>query len=236
VTATDCGVTTFFAFFVNAETAWRFCGTSAAAPHTAAVAALMLQEEPTATPAQIRLALQESAVPIGLTGPCAVGSGMIDAVGALEALLLPPGSGPGPACVPPESGPVVEEGEPEPPPIEPKETGPTPVPVAPVTETPTGISPPRIPLAVPDTFLQKRPPKVLRTATSSAKTAFRFGANEGGVVFLCKFDHGMLHQCLPRTVRRFALGAHVLRVKARNSEGKVDPTPVVYGFQVIPAG
>lgn len=236
VTATDCGVTTFFAFFVNAETAWRFCGTSAAAPHTAAVAALMLQKEPAATPEQIRLALQESAVPIGLTGPCAVGSGMVDTVGALEALLLPPGSGPGPACVPPESGVVVEEGEPEPPPIEPGETGPTQIPVAPVTEIPTGISPPRIPLAPPDTFLQKRPPKVLRTATGSAKTVFRFGTNESGVVFLCKFDRGMLHQCLPRTVRRFALGGHVLRVKARNSEGKVDPTPAVYSFRVIPTG
>src|SRR4029077_1829867 len=98
----------------------------------------------------------------------------------------------------------------------------------------TGISPPRIPLAPPDTFLQKRPPKVLRTATGSAKTVFRFGTNESGVVFLCKFDRGMLHQCLPRTVRRFALGGHVLRVKARNSEGKVDPTPAVYSFRVIP--
>jgi hypothetical protein len=236
VTATDCGVTTFFAFFVNVETAWRFCGTSAAAPHTAAVAALMLQKEPAATPEQIRLALQESAAPIGPNGPCAVGSGMVDAVGALEDLLLPPGSGAGPACIPPESGPVVEEGEPEPPPVEPKEPEPTQIPVAPVTEIPTGVSPPRIPLAVPDTFLQKRPPKVLRTATGSAKAVFRFGASASNVTFLCKFDRGMLHQCLTRTVRRFALGEHVLRVRARNAEGKVDLTPVVYSFRVVPAG
>ena len=39
--ATDCGVTTFFAQL--AGSAWRFCGTSAAAPHAAGVAALMLQ-------------------------------------------------------------------------------------------------------------------------------------------------------------------------------------------------
>ncbi len=231
VTATDCGVTTFFAFFVNAETAWRFCGTSAAAPHTAAVAALMLQEEPAASPEQIRLALQESAVPIGLTGPCAVGSGMVDAVGALEALLLPPGSGPGPACVPPESGPVVEEGEPEPPPAPEAEekvvnTNPPPVQIEPPVEPPKP--------GPPDTSLLQRPAKALPAAGRTAKAVFRFGSDQPGVVFLCKFDRGKFHQCLPRTVRRFALGRHVLRVKARNSEGKVDPTPAIYSFRVIP--
>ncbi len=231
VTATDCGVTTFFASFVSGESAWRFCGTSAAAPHAAAVAALMLQEEPAATPAQIRAALQESAVPIGSFGPCAVGSGMVDAVGALEALLVPPGSGPGPACVPPESGPVVEEGEPEPPVTE---SGPTQVPVAPVTEIPSGVSPPRIPQAVPGTFLLRRPPKVLHTAKHSARAVFRFGTTVPGAVFLCAFDRGLMHPCAARIVRRFALGKHVLRVSARNSEGKADPTPASYGFRVLP--
>nr|MBA3866732.1 S8 family serine peptidase [Solirubrobacterales bacterium] len=41
VTATDCGVTTFFAQLV--ASVWRFCGTSAAAPHAAGVAALMTE-------------------------------------------------------------------------------------------------------------------------------------------------------------------------------------------------
>ncbi len=44
--ASDCGATTFFAHRYNGVT-WRFCGTSAAAPHAAGVAALMEGIEPT---------------------------------------------------------------------------------------------------------------------------------------------------------------------------------------------
>ena len=110
LTATDCNVTTFFAEFVGT---WRFCGTSAAAPHAAAVAALMLQKEPFATPQRIRAAMRESATSIGTTfGPCAIGAGLVEAVGAMA--LLFPGPGSPAACAPPESGPIVNEGEPEP--------------------------------------------------------------------------------------------------------------------------
>jgi len=78
LTATDCGVTTFFALFDGSN--WRFCGTSAAAPHAAAVAALMSQRTPGATPEQIRAAMQESARPIGAFGPSAIGAGLVDAL------------------------------------------------------------------------------------------------------------------------------------------------------------
>jgi hypothetical protein len=89
IAATDCGVTTFFAeedLFGN----WRFCGTSAAAPHAAAVAALMRQKNPAASPAQIRAALASSAQPVGAFGPNAVGAGLVDALGALNAVPSPP--------------------------------------------------------------------------------------------------------------------------------------------------
>jgi hypothetical protein len=228
VTATDCGVTTFFASFVGV---WRFCGTSAAAPHTAAVAALMLEEEPAATPEQIRLALEESATPIGSTGPCAVGAGLVDAVGALEALLSP-GSGPGPACVTPESGPVLEEGDTEPPLI----------PVAPDTETPTAFSPatPGAPGSSdrlqPRTLFLRHPPRVIRTRHLRAKAVFRFGANESDVAFVCRVDGDPFRECPPRFVRRFEIGAHVLRVVARDAAGNADRSPAVFRFRVKQRG
>jgi hypothetical protein len=62
----------------------NFFGTSAAAPHVASIAALLLQADPTLTPTQIYGILQQSAVPIGaaptLTNPnYAAGYGFVQA-------------------------------------------------------------------------------------------------------------------------------------------------------------
>jgi len=85
VVASDCVATTFFAF--QEEGVWRFCGTSAAAPHAAGVAALELQADPTATVAQIRNAQTSTASPVGHFGPEAVGAGLLNADAAVESLL-----------------------------------------------------------------------------------------------------------------------------------------------------
>ena len=104
LTATDCGKTTFFAFLFSGF--WHFCGTSAAAPHAAAVAALMLDAEPAAEPDEVRAALADSAAEVktGTTvfGPCEVGAGLVEAVGAVEDILDHTGAV-GPSCEPPES-------------------------------------------------------------------------------------------------------------------------------------
>ncbi len=84
VAATDCGVTTFFASFDGSN--WRFCGTSAAAPHAAAIAALQLEADPSATFAQVRNAQQSTADPIGSFGPFDVGGGLLNALNATQAL------------------------------------------------------------------------------------------------------------------------------------------------------
>ncbi len=225
LTATDCNVTTFFAEFVGT---WRFCGTSAAAPHAAGVAALMLQKEPLATPQQIRTAMQEGATSIGAFGPCAVGEGLVEAVGAI-AKLLSPGSGSPAVCTPPEPGPIVNEGEPEEQSTVEEGGGTTTVEMPPPEVTPP---PPPPPNPLPQTFLRKRPAKLLETTLGNATAVFVFRSNESGVTFLCRVDQGPWRTCPAHFVRRYRVGKHVVRVVARDSAGNSDPTAVVYHFRV----
>jgi len=67
----------------------NFFGTSAAAPHAAAIAALMLQSDSALTPAQIYGALQSSALPMADASPDVnTGYGFIQADAAFSALML----------------------------------------------------------------------------------------------------------------------------------------------------
>jgi hypothetical protein len=67
-----------------------FYGTSAAAPHAAAIAALLLSGKPAATSAQIRTALVSSAIDLGAPGfDTVTGNGIIMAGPALAALGVP---------------------------------------------------------------------------------------------------------------------------------------------------
>lgn len=203
LTATDCGVTSFFAF--QSAGKWRFCGTSAAAPHAAGVAALMLQRAPAATPSQIQAGLTDSARPVGAFGPEAIGAGLIDAVGALESVPAEGGGG--------------------------GNGGGTFAVVMPPSQGSSGGEPPA-PAPPPDTSIHKRPPKVKLTRRNSVKLAFGFDSDQGDVTFLCKVDRGRFRQCSASFVRRYSPGPHVLRVKARNGAGATDATPAVYRFRV----
>jgi hypothetical protein len=88
IAATDCGATTFFSFLAG-DGEWRFCGTSASAPHAAAVAALQLDADPAATVEEIRSAQASTAAPVGSFEPKAAGAGLLDASEAIAALLPP---------------------------------------------------------------------------------------------------------------------------------------------------
>lgn len=253
--ATDGGATTFFAQFLSG--AWRFFGTSAAAPHAAAVAALMKQANPSLSPAQVRGALTDTAIPVGAFGPEAVGAGRVNAYDAISSVALAP---------------VVSITE-RPPPLS-RERRPS------ISFTANrrvtfscsldggGLQPcsspflPAVPLADgihgfavqgvdaagrsgtsetvsfridtkrPNTFFKQKPRKALRTQRRRAKAVFRFGSNEPDVSFVCKIDGGFWRFCKPRLVRRLRVGKHVVRVKARDAAGNVDRSPAVYRFEV----
>jgi subtilisin family serine protease len=216
VTATDCGATTFFA--VEKAGVWRFCGTSAAAPHAAGVAALMAQEEPGASPEEISEAMAGTADPIGSFKSCAVGGGLLDAVGALEAISGEPFT-PAEPCEPPDaSGEVFiapgDWGAENPPPTEPPPPPPPP------------------PVSAPSTSFAKHPKKTVRIRGRSVRLVFRFRSDQAGVAFLCKVDKSAFRSCGAKLSRSFRPGRHVVRVKARNSAGLVDPTPAVFRFRV----
>jgi hypothetical protein len=230
LTATDCGKTTFFAIFSSPF--WRFCGTSAAAPHAAAVAALMLDAEPAAEPEQVRTALEGSAVPVGSFGSCAVGAGLVEAVGAVEEVLTHTGESaiacelPQQEVEPDEAAAPGNWGSEVPPP--------TPLPpTTPVTPPPPVVEEEetkRVPN--PRTFLLQKPSKVIRTHHHRVRVVFRFGSNESEASFVCRVDGGFFRPCPARMVRQFPIGRHVVKVAARDAAGNGDKSPASYSFKV----
>ncbi len=230
LTATDCGKTTFFAIF--ASPFWRFCGTSAAAPHAAAVAALMLEAKPEAKPEAVRVALEGSAAPVGSFGSCAVGAGMVEAVGAVEEVLALTGEAaaacepPAPEVEPDEAAAPGDWGSEVPPPA------PQP-PITPVTPNPPVVEEEetkRVPN--PRTFFLQKPSRVIRTHHHQARAVFRFGSNESETSFVCRVDGGFFRPCPARMVRQFPIGHHVVKVAARDTAGNGDKSPASYSFKV----
>jgi hypothetical protein len=105
IVATDGGCTTFFGSYDFATPCYRFYGTSAAAPHAAAVAALVLQRSRTLfipmNQSQMKLILQSSAQTVSGGTTASVGAGMVDALAAAAKLdSLPPTNTPTPTRTP----------------------------------------------------------------------------------------------------------------------------------------
>jgi subtilisin family serine protease len=253
--ATDGGANTFFG--QNLAGVWRFFGTSAAAPHAAAVAALMRQANPFLSLPQLRLALAATARPVGGFGPNDVGAGLVDALGAVTSVALPPtvsiterppelGRNRRPSIGFAANRPAtfacsIDGGGMQP-------CASPFVPSTPLSEGSHGfvvratdiagrsgqseLVSFRIDARAPRTFFRKRPPKTIRTRRRKAKAVFRFGSNEKEVTFICRVDGGLPRFCKPRFVRRYRIGPHVVRVKAQDAAGNVDRTPAVHRFKV----
>jgi hypothetical protein len=254
--ATDCGKTTFFQP-TKVFGVFRFCGTSAAAPHAAAVAALMKQSNPSLPYSQLRFALAATASPVGAFAPDAVGAGLIDAYAAVNSVALPPkisiterppalGKLRHPSIGFAANRPVaftcsLDGGGLQPcssPFLSP----------APLADGVHGfvvqgvdvsgrvgtseVVEFKIDSKPPRTFFRKHPPKTIHTQRRQAKAVFRFGSNERDVTFVCKVDAGFQRFCKPRLVKRFSVGKHVISVRARDAAGNVDPSPAVYRFRV----
>jgi Subtilase family len=227
VAATDCGRTTFFARQTQSGV-WRFCGTSAAAPHAAGVVALMQEAAPSEGPELFRPALAETAVPVGAFGPCAVGGGLIEALGAVEAADEDAATSDPELCEPPDASGAVF--------VAPGDWGletPPEPPAEPVTPpAPQPPLPPQTRVA-PSTSIAKHPRANVRTRASGIRLVFRFASDQADARFLCKVDGSAFSPCAARLARRFAIGPHVVRVKARGATGLVDRTPAVFRFRVI---
>jgi hypothetical protein len=85
IAATDCAATTFFGSLSGGV--WRFCGTSEAAPHAAAVAALELSANPALSVAQVKAAQTSTAAPVGSFDHNAAGAGLVNAFAAVSAVV-----------------------------------------------------------------------------------------------------------------------------------------------------
>jgi hypothetical protein len=83
----------------------------------------------------------------------------------------------------------------------------------------------------PRTTLSGKPGKTTHDRTPT----FRFTANEKGSPFQCKLDARPFKSCRsPFTTKRLGFGRHTFKVRARDKSGQRDPSPVSYGFKVIP--
>jgi subtilisin family serine protease len=210
--ASDCGATTFFAFFAGGT--WRFCGTSAAAPHAAAIAALVRQAKPTLPEQQVRGALTGTAVPVGAFPPTAVGAGLLDAFAAIDGLPSPIEGGDGPSG----QVPTLEDS-----PRQASSDGPVQI-VLPPGETRQSDP--------PSTRILRHPPSLVRTAARSVRLVFGFGSDQANVTFLCGVDRRPYRACRSRFARRYGLGPHLVKVKAKGPTGLLDPIPAAFRFRV----
>lgn len=256
--ATDGTANTFFG--LSQAGVWRFFGTSAAAPHAAAVAALVRQANPSASAAQVRGALRATARPVGAFGPTAVGAGLLNAFSAVAALLPPPtlAIAKAPPALSRNRRPTIEFAANRPVAFSCEVDGGLAQPCASPFTVPGSLADGDHAIAVtgvdlagragtaiagfaidtrrPRTKIAKHPRKLIRTRHRAVRVRFRFASNEAGVRFVCKVDRGLLRFCGRKISRRVGPGRHVVKVRAQDAAGNVDRSAAVFRFRVKRVG
>lgn len=87
--------------------------------------------------------------------------------------------------------------------------------------------PPRVDSRAPDTKV-KGPRRV-----TAPRARFLLGSSEAGSTFQCRLDRGPFKSCRTKlTLKRLTGGRHLLRVRAIDRAGNVDPTPARKAFRV----
>lgn len=256
--ATDCGATSFFAAL--SAGVWRFCGTSAAAPHAAAVAALMRQANPGASGAQVRAALLTTARPLAGLGVNQEGAGLLDAHAAVNALALAPTVriDKRPAPLTRLSRPTFGFSANRPVTFACAVDAAAPHPCASPFRLPTrladgnhrfrvsatdvggrvGVSPLvrfRVDTKPPRTTIVAHPPKLVRTKRSRAFVVFGLRSSERGARFDCRLDRRP-RPCRSRLALRLPPGPHLIVVRASDRAGNVDPSAASYRFRIRRSG
>jgi hypothetical protein len=248
IAATDCTSNTFFGG------GNVFCGTSAAAPHAAAVAALQLQGNPGLTPAQVRAAQAASGRPVGAFGTSAIGAGLVDALPAVQSVALPPVltvTAPPPATN--DATPSIPFAANRPVSLACTLDGAAVAPCAsPFTPTlvdgphtfvvrgvdaagRTGTSAPAsfvVDTVTPDTTVTSGP-----GFARSRRPLFGFRASESSARFECSFDRRAFAPCsgpgaTARPAARLSEGGHGFRVRAIDAATNTDASPAERRFTV----
>jgi len=84
-------------------------------------------------------------------------------------------------------------------------------------------------VTLPKTAITSKP----STPTSSQSAEFQFNCDQGNCTFECNLDSEGRSSCTsPKTYHNLSVASHSFQVRAKNSDGYIDPTPAIYTWTI----